>query len=209
MAQVHMNYGNYDRALKVLESMKIRNVKPSHFSFSALLRCYVAKKDIASAEDTFKALSTNGLPDVFCCNDLLRLYMRLGHLEKSRALILKMREEDFQFDEDLCMTVMEFYCKSGMIEDAETLFKEMQTNRKPMKITTMIFLVEMYARNGIGMVKKEGLKALDSTDGLAASVVLKSLVDMPGGLSSVCQLISRLAREGKQPMCHKEHGSHP
>jgi len=200
MAQVHLNIGDHDRALEVLESMTTRNVKPSHFSYSALLRCYVAKEDIAAAEATFRALSQHGLPDAFCCNDLLRLYMRLGHLEKARALVLKMRQDDFQLDEDLSMTVMEFYCKSSMIKDADKLFKDIQRNRKTVKIPTMLLLIEMYARNRSCVILKEhsSSKALDETDSSAASVVLKSLLDMPGGLSSVSLLISKLAREGEQ-----------
>ncbi|WVZ82897.1 hypothetical protein U9M48_030104 [Paspalum notatum var. saurae] len=198
MAQVHSNTGDYDRALEVLESMKMRNVKPSHFSYSALLRCYVAKEDIAAAEDTFRALSKYGLPDVFCCNDLLRLYMRLGHLVKARDLILKMRDDDFKLDEDLSMTVMEIYCKSSMIKDAEKLFIDIQRNRKIVKIPTMLSLIEMYARNKSSMIQKShsSSKELDETDSSAASMVLKSFLDMPGGLSSMSQLISKLAREG-------------
>ncbi|CAL5050438.1 unnamed protein product [Urochloa decumbens] len=198
MAQVHMGTGHYDRALEVLESMKARNVKPSNFSYSALLRCYVAKEDMAAAEDSFRALSKYGLPDVFCCNDLLRLYIRLGNLEKARALVLKMREDDFQLDDDLYMTVMELYCKSSMIDDAEKLFKEIQRNGKPMKIPTMVSLIGMYARNRTRAIQKEQSlsKALDETDSSAAGMALKFLLDMPGGLSSASQLISKLAREG-------------
>ncbi|CAN6166312.1 unnamed protein product [Urochloa humidicola] len=198
MAQVHMNVGHYDRALEVLESMKARNVKHSHFSYSALLRCYVAKEDMGAAEDSFRALSKYGLPDVFCCNDLLRLYIRLGNLEKARALVLKMREDDFQFDADLYMTVMELYCKSSMIEDADKLFKEIQRNGKPMKIPTMVSLIKMYARNRTRAIQKEQSlsKEQDKIDNSAASMMLRFLLDMPGGLSSVSQLISKLAREG-------------
>ncbi|CAL5036318.1 unnamed protein product [Urochloa decumbens] len=198
MAQVHMNAGHYDRALEVLKSMSVRNVKPSHFSYSALLRCYVAKEDMAAAEDSFRALCKYGLPDVFCCNDLLRLYIRLGNLEKARALVLKMREDGFQFDDDLYMTVMELYCKSSMIDDAEKLFKEIQRNGKPMKIPTMVSLIEMYAINRTRAIQKEQSlsKAQDKIDNSAAGMVLRFLLDMPGGLSSVSQLISKLAREG-------------
>jgi len=198
MAQVHMNVGHYDRGLEVLESMRTRNVKPSHFSYSALLRCYVAKEDMAAAEDSFRALSKYGRPDVFCCNDLLRLYIRLGHLEKARALVLKMRQDDFQLDDDLYMTVMELYCKSSMIDDSEKLFKEIQRSGKPMKIPTMLSLIEMYARNRTrGSQKEQSLsKAIDETDSSAAGRALKFLLGMPGGMSSVSQLISKLAREG-------------
>ncbi|CAN6215399.1 unnamed protein product [Urochloa humidicola] len=198
MAQVHMNAGHYDRALEVLESMRARNVKPSNFSYSALLRCYVAKEDMAAAEDSFRALSKYGLPDVFCCNDLLRLYIKLGNLEKARALVLKMREDDFQLDADLYMTVMELYCKSSMIEDAEKLFKEIQRNGKPMKIPTMVSLIEMYARNRTRAIQKELSlsKEHDKIDNSAAGMMLRFLLDMHGGLTSVSQLISKLAREG-------------
>jgi len=209
MAQVHMNVGHYDRGLEVLESMRTRNVKPSHFSYSALLRCYVAKEDMAAAEDSFRALSKYGRPDVFCCNDLLRLYIRLGHLEKARALVLKMRQDDFQLDDDLYMTVMELYCKSSMIDDSEKLFKEIQRSGKPMKIPTMLSLIEMYARNRTrGIQKEQSLsKAIEETGSSAAGMALKFLLDMPGGLSSVSQLISKLAREGEQAMSHTEYGA--
>jgi pentatricopeptide repeat protein len=111
-----------------------------------------------------------------------------------------MREDDFQLDEDLSMTVMEFYCKSNMIKDAEKLFKDIQRNRKTMKIPTVLLLIEMYARNRSRVILKEhsSSKALDETVSSAASVVLKSLLDMPGGLSSVSLLISKLATEGEQ-----------
>uniref|UniRef100_A0A804R1T0 PROP1-like PPR domain-containing protein n=2 Tax=Zea mays TaxID=4577 RepID=A0A804R1T0_MAIZE len=198
MAQVHLNAGDCDRALEVLESMKTRGVKPSRFSYSALLRCHVAKEDVVAAEDTFRALSQSqhGLPDAFCCNDMLRLYMRLGRLDKARALVsVLLREDGFQLDENLSTTVMEFYCKSGMVEDAEKLLEDIQRNRKPVKVPTLLLLVEMYARNRPSVVLEErsSSRALGSS---AASVALNSLLDMPGGLSSVSLLISRLAREG-------------
>lgn len=198
MAQVHMNAGNYDRALQVLDSMRLRNVEPSLFSYSAVLRCHVAKEDIAAAEDAFRALSKCGIPDVFCCNDLLRLYVKLGQLEKASALILKLRKE-VQLDEGLCMTVMEVCCKSGMIVDADKILKEMQKNRVAMKNSAMVSLIEMYARNTTSVVQEEdnSSKTLDCrTDSSSLSTTLKLLLDTPGGSSAACQLIRKFAREG-------------
>uniref|UniRef100_A0ACD5XWL2 Uncharacterized protein n=1 Tax=Avena sativa TaxID=4498 RepID=A0ACD5XWL2_AVESA len=199
MAQVHMNAGNYDRALQVLDSMRSRSVKPSLFSYSALLRCHVAKEDVAAAEDTFRLLSKYGLPDVFCCNDLLRLYVKLGQLEKASALILNMRKEDVQLDEGLCTTVMEVCCKSGMITDADKILNDMHSNGVKMKNSTMVSLIEMYARNRISVIREEhsSSKALDCrTDSSALNTTLKSLLDTPGGSSIACQLIRKFAREG-------------
>uniref|UniRef100_A0ACD6ABG4 Uncharacterized protein n=1 Tax=Avena sativa TaxID=4498 RepID=A0ACD6ABG4_AVESA len=199
MAQVHMNAGNYDRALQVLDSMRSRSVKPSLFSYGALLRCHVAKEDIATAEDTFRLLSKYGLPDVFCCNDLLRLYVKLGQLEKASAFILNMRKEDVQLDEGLCTTVMEVCCKSGMITVADKILNDMHGNGVNMKNSTMVSLIEMYARNSISVIQEEhsSSKALDCrTESSALSMTLKSLLDTPGGSSIACQLIRKFAREG-------------
>ncbi|KAM0907425.1 hypothetical protein ACQ4PT_016132 [Festuca glaucescens] len=189
MAQVHMNAGNYDRALLVLDSMRSRSVKPSPFSYNALLRCHVAKEDIAAAEDTFRVLTKYGLPDVFCCNDLLRLYVKLGQLDKASALILEMTKEDVQLDEGLCMTVMEICCKSGMTADADKILKEMHNDGVTMKSSTMVSPMKTST-----MVSP---KMLDCrTDSSALSMTLKSLLDKPGGSSIACQLIRKFAREG-------------
>ncbi|KAF7080755.1 hypothetical protein CFC21_084778 [Triticum aestivum] len=200
MAQVHMNARNYDKALQVFGLMRSRNVKPSSFSYGALLRCHVAREDIAAAEDVFRALCKYGLPDVFCCNDLLRLYVKLGQLEKASAFILKMRKEDIQLDEALCMTVMEVCCKSGMIADADKILKEMNNGGVTMKSSTMVSMIEMYARNRTSVMQEQdsSSKALAcQTDSSALNAALKSLLDTPGGSSIACQLIRKLAREGR------------
>ncbi|VAI61612.1 unnamed protein product [Triticum turgidum subsp. durum] len=200
MAQVHMNARSYDKALQVLGLMRSRNVKPSSFSYGALLRCHVAREDLAAAEDVFRALCKYGLPDVFCCNDLLRLYVKLGQLEKASAFILKMRKENIQLDEALCMTVMEVCCKSGMIADADKILKEMNNGGVTMKSSTMVSMIEMYAKNRTSVMQEQdsSSKALAyRTDGSALNATLKSLLDTPGGSSIACQLIRKLAREGR------------
>ncbi|CAM0912411.1 unnamed protein product [Alopecurus aequalis] len=199
MAQVHMNAGNYDTALLVLDSMGSRSVKPSLFSYSALLRCHVAKEDIAAAEDAFRVLSKYGIPDVFCFNDLLRLYVKLGQLEKASALILKMRKQDVQLDEGLCMTVMEVCCKSGMTAGADKILREMHNNGVTMKNSAMVSLIEMQSRNRFSVIQEEdsSSKALDCrTNSSALRATSKSLLDTPRGLSIACQLIRKFAREG-------------
>jgi pentatricopeptide repeat protein len=211
MANVHMNAGNYDRALQVLDSMRSSSVKPSPFSYNALLRCHVAKEDVAAAEDAFRVLSKYGLPDVFCCNDLLRLYVKLGHLDKASALILQMRKEDVQLDEGLCMTVMEVCCKSGMAAGADKVLKDMHNNGVTMKNSSMVSLIEIYARNRISVIQDEdsSSKALDCrADHSALRTTLKSLLDSPGGSSIACQLIRKFAREGEKARFYTERGVH-
>ncbi|GJN29885.1 hypothetical protein PR202_gb18147 [Eleusine coracana subsp. coracana] len=213
---------DYSKALSLFSEMERSKIVPDEVIYGILVRIYGKLGLYEDAQHTFEEIEEAGLlSDEQTYVAMAQVHMNVGNYDralkvlesmkirnviyeagtskKARALILNMREKDFQFDEDLCMTVMEFYCKSSMIEDAAKLFKEIQRNGKPMKLTTMISLIEMYARNRIDMIQKEERpKALDATDSSAASMALKSLLDMPGGLSSACQLISKLARQGNK-----------
>ncbi|RWW70052.1 hypothetical protein BHE74_00022303 [Ensete ventricosum] len=213
MANVHLNVGNYEEAVEVIELMRSRNVELSNFAYNVLLRCYVAKEDVVSAELTFRMLSKTGLPDAGCCNDLLRLYAKLGLFEKAKVLISQVRHDDIEFDEGLYKTVLEVYCKEGMIDDAEILMEEMENVDLAVDRNTKTSLMAMYGAAG-GLLKAESLlKNLEQPDPIAFSVmlclylengdsekakeILKSLCQTNGGLSTANQLISKYAREGK------------
>jgi len=60
MAQVHLNAGNHEKALDVLQLMRSRNVEMSKFAYGVLLRCFITKEDVGSAEVTFHVLSRRG-----------------------------------------------------------------------------------------------------------------------------------------------------
>ncbi|BBG98487.1 Tetratricopeptide repeat-like superfamily protein [Prunus dulcis] len=129
MTQVHLNSGNCEKALEVIELMKSRkNIWLSRFAYIVLLQCYVVKEDLSSAEVTFQALSKTGLPDAGSCNDLLNLYIRLDLIEKGKDFIAQIRRDRVDLDEELCRTVMRVYCKEGMLRDAEKFVEELGTN---------------------------------------------------------------------------------
>ncbi|CAB4302184.1 unnamed protein product [Prunus armeniaca] len=129
MTQVHLNSGNCEKALEVIELMKSRkNIWLSRFAYIVLLQCYVMKEDLSSAEVTFQALSKTGLPDAGSCNDMLNLYIRLDLIEKAKDFIAQIRRDRVDLDEELCGTVMRVYCKEGMLRDAEKFVEELGTN---------------------------------------------------------------------------------
>ncbi|WOK94961.1 pentatricopeptide repeat-containing protein [Canna indica] len=212
MAHVHLNARNYEKAIEIIELMRSRNVELSNFSYSVLLRCYVAKEDVALAEVAFQMLSQMGITDAACCNDLLRLYVKLGLLEKAKALISHARQHEMEFDEGLYKTIMEVYCKARMTEEAEKLMEEMENAGLTIDKTTKTSLMAMYGEAG-GLQKAENLlKNLEQPDVTVLSVmlclylesgnneksveILKSLCQMTGGLSSASHLIDKYAREG-------------
>ncbi|XP_042378129.1 pentatricopeptide repeat-containing protein At5g27270-like [Zingiber officinale] len=213
MAHVHLNFGEYEKARKVIELMKSRDVELSKFSYSVLLRGYVFLEDVVSAEVTFQMLSKTELPDAVCCSDLLRLYVKLGLLEKAKSLVSHLRQSEIQFDEGLYKAILEVYCKDGMIDEAESLVEEMEGVGLNIDKTVRTSMMAMYGEVG-GIQKAEHLlKKLDEPDFVALSVILclylengdteksknilKSLCLMAAGVSSANQLICKYAREGR------------
>ena len=223
MAQVHLNAGNHEKALDVLQLMRSRNVEMSKFAYGVLLRCFISKEDVGSAEVTFHVLSRRGALDAVCCNDLLILYVKLGLMEKAKALITQIRTDQVHFDEDLYRTVMDVYCREGMIADAEKLIKEMGNIGLSMDKINKTSLMTMYGKSG-GLQQAEDLfKALEQPDAAACAnmvslyvengemyktkEMLKSLLEMTSGLSVASQLITKSVREGKQLTVSSLYGS--
>lgn len=216
MAQVHLNAGNHEKALDLLQLMRSRNVEVSNFAYGILLRCFIAKEDVGSAEVTFHALSMHGAIDAVNCNDLLILYVKLGLLEKAKALITQIRSDQVHFDENLYRTVVEVYCREGMVADAENLMEEMKNVGLSMDKVNKTSLMTMYGKSG-GLRQAENLfKALEKPDAAACASMfslyldngdidktkklLNSLLEMTSGLSVVSQLMIKSVREGKQLM---------
>ncbi|KAH6813764.1 Tetratricopeptide repeat superfamily protein, partial [Perilla frutescens var. frutescens] len=125
MAQVHLNFGNFEKALEVMKQMEISNIPCSRFSYITLLQCYVAKGDLSSAESAYQDLSKTGLPDAMSCKDMLNLYLRLGLSEKANSFVAQIRKDKIEFDEELLMTVVRVYCRGGMLKEVEQLIEEL------------------------------------------------------------------------------------
>ncbi|KAK9283509.1 hypothetical protein L1049_011755 [Liquidambar formosana] len=213
MAQVHLNSGNFEKALNIMELMRSRNVWFSRFSYIVLLQCYVLKEDLESAEVTFQALSKTGLPDTGSCKDMLNLYMRLGLTEKAKDFIIQIRDDQVEFDDELCKTVMKIYCKEGMLRDVEQLLEEMGTNGsfKDNKFIQTCFMAK-HRESNRSEEADETIEALDQPDAMAFGLmlslyladgstrnteeILRLLIKTAGGLSVASQLISKFIREG-------------
>lgn len=222
MAQVHLNAGNHEKSLELMQLMRSRNVEISEFAYGVLLRCFVAKEDVGSAEVTFHALSRFGALDAVNCNDLLFLYVKLGLVQKAKALIAQIRADQVHFDEGLFRTVMEVYCREGMVSDAENLLEEME-NLGSMDIINKTSLMAMFGKCG-GLQQAENIfKTLEKPDASACGFMislyldngdmhktkelLKSLLKMTNGLSVASQLIIKSVKEGKQLMVSTLYGS--
>ncbi|XP_071711973.1 pentatricopeptide repeat-containing protein At5g27270 [Rutidosis leptorrhynchoides] len=125
MAQVHLNAGNCEKALEVMEHMRSKKVEFSRFAYIVLLQCYVTMEDAEGADVMLRALSETGFPDTFSCTSVLTLYMKLGLNEKAKELIILMRKNKVRFDRMLLTTVMKVYCKEKMSRDAERMIQEL------------------------------------------------------------------------------------
>ncbi|KAJ7957282.1 Pentatricopeptide repeat-containing protein [Quillaja saponaria] len=212
MAQVHLNSGNVDKSLEIIELMKSRNIWFSRFAYIVLLQCYVMKEDLVSAEATFLALSKTGLPDAGSCNDMLNLYMGLDSMERAKEFIARIRKEQIYFDVELYKTVMKVYCKEGMLKDAERLTREMGANKsfKDKKFIRTIYRT-LCGHEGGGHLDNTFI-GIDQPDTMALSLmlslylengntsriqdILKLLLGTAGGSMNATQLLKNLTRDG-------------
>ncbi|CAJ1938762.1 unnamed protein product [Sphenostylis stenocarpa] len=217
MAQVHLTSGNVDKALEVIELMKSSNLWFSRFAYIVLLQCYVMKEDVVSAEGIFVALSKTGPPDAGSCNDMLSLYLGLNLINKAKEFVFQIREAETHFDKELYRTVMQVYCKEGMLFEAEQFTNQMVTNES---IRSDKFLMTFYwilcehkggAQSNDELVAIEPIDKFDATAlGLMLSlyltndnfsktkILLKLLLGYAaGGSKVVSQLIINLSKEGE------------
>ncbi|KAK4480565.1 hypothetical protein RD792_013643 [Penstemon davidsonii] len=213
MAQVHLSFGNFEKALDVMEQMKNNNISCSRFSYIVFLQCYIMKGDIASAEVTYRDLSEIGLPDARSCKDMLNLYLRLGLSEEAKAFVAKIRNDEIEFDEELFMTVVKFYCSRGMLREVERLVEELSANET---IKDIPFVRTYFTAMNVPCIRAtqgEGsFEPLDQSGAVAVELMmtlcltarneqnmqekLELLLKTEIGKSTANKIISKFAKEG-------------
>ncbi|GAU23471.1 hypothetical protein TSUD_81530 [Trifolium subterraneum] len=216
MAQVHLASGNVDKALEVVGLMKSKNIPFSRFAYIVLLQCYVTKENVVATEGTFLALCKTGLPDAGSCNDVLNLYMRLNLMDKAKEFILRIKNNRIQFDEELYRTVMEIYCKEGMLLEAKHLTNQMIKNEsfKNCKFFQTFYWILCEHKEDVQIDDKlVTIKPTDKLDTTALGtmlrvyltnnnfsktrMLLKLLLSCAGGSKIVNQFITSLTKDGE------------
>lgn len=219
MAQVHLTSGNVDKALEVIELMKSSKLWFSRFAYIVLLQCYVMKEDVNSAEGAYLALGKTGVPDAGSCNDMLNLYVGLNLINKAKEFIVRIREDNTHFDEELYRTVMRFYCKEGMLPEAEQLTNQMFKNeyfKNSNLFHTFYWILCKYKGDAQSDDKLVSIEPMDKPDTTALGMMLglyltnnnfsktktllKLLLSSAWGSKVVSQFITNLTTNGISSM---------
>ncbi|KAL8167001.1 hypothetical protein V2J09_008500 [Rumex salicifolius] len=210
MAHVHLRSGNYMKALNVMEQMRARDMWYSRYAYIVLLKCYVLKGDLESAEHAFKSLLKTGLPDANCCNDMLKMYMTLKSWEKAKDFILQIRRDKVEFDDELCRTVMKLYTRGGMLTEVEQFLAEIKSSRS-FRNNNFTRTIEKALHLNTSKVKgvKGSLSVLDTdavalmlnlhlanSDELKIGNTLRLLLSTDEGSLIANQLLGKFFREG-------------
>ncbi|PSS32261.1 Pentatricopeptide repeat-containing protein [Actinidia chinensis var. chinensis] len=212
MAQVHLNSGDFEKALSTMEQMRSGKIWFSRFAYIVLLQCYIMKEDLVSAEVTYQALSKTGPPDTGSCNNMLNLYMRRGLTEMAKDFVTRIRKQKVEFDEELLKTVMNVYCKEGLLGDAARVIEETSTSKLSDSKFVQAFLMVMHGESRRPTKAEDSLEHLDQSGALAFELMLllylavgnsskteetlKLLLQTANGLSVASQLVSKLIKEG-------------
>ncbi|KAK4788197.1 hypothetical protein SAY86_019516 [Trapa natans] len=213
MAQVYLSSGNPEKALSIVESMKLKNIILSKFAYIVMLQCYVMKEDLDSAEATFQAISKLGSCDAGCCNSMLNLYRKLGLIDMAQNFISQMRKNQVDFDGELVRSVMAFYCRRGMLRDAEQFIGDIVRDESFRNNTfVQTFYTFMHGGNTHQKLALENTQNCHQFDLMALELmltlykdskssdrmegVLKSLLETADGLSVATKLINSFSKEG-------------
>ncbi|XP_031392949.1 pentatricopeptide repeat-containing protein At5g27270 isoform X1 [Punica granatum] len=213
MAQVHLSSGNPAKALSVVELMKAKEVLFSRFAYIVLLQCYVMEEDLDSAEATFQALSKSGSCDAGSCNDMLNLYIKLGLMDMAQHFISQMRKDQIDFDDELVKAILRFYCRRGMLRDAELFIEDIvatgsfENNKFVQTFYTIMHRESMEQKiapdsslncHHLDLLAVELILTLymASTNCQKMEELLRSLLESAGGLSVASKLINGFVKGG-------------
>ncbi|KAL9234375.1 hypothetical protein vseg_009255 [Gypsophila vaccaria] len=117
MAQVYLSAKMYTQALHTMETLRSQNIRLSRFAYIILLKCYMMKDDLESAELTFQSLSSTGIPDTRSCSDMLKIYCRRNLFDKAKNFILQLRKDNVVFDEEISRIVSKVSSKERMLSE--------------------------------------------------------------------------------------------
>jgi pentatricopeptide repeat protein len=90
---VHSEIGNVERGEQILGMMKESGVEPNVRTYTTLMKAYIARKDLASAERQLTDMMANDVkPDVVTFNSLIHAYTVQGDTDKAESFLSQMMD---------------------------------------------------------------------------------------------------------------------
>lgn len=111
--QIGKEYGTWDRALNLIQTMLDLNIKPSNFIYNKLINSLCEAGNVKVAQGFLDFLVEKGLkPDVINYTVMIKNYCRANCLQDAHALFLEMKRNDIEPDIITCTILLDHHLKT-------------------------------------------------------------------------------------------------
>jgi len=121
-----------------------------HRTYGAIFYCYCRKRMQTKAIALYKKMKELNLPcNIFVYNNLMSLYMKLGHHKKVTDLFQDMKASNVSPDNCSYRILMKSYASKNEIESVERALQDMEGGQVPLDWFTYCCLAEIYISVGL------------------------------------------------------------
>lgn len=132
--------GFFDRALDLLQRMRVQGLQPCAVTYNALLDACGRNRMFDKAMELFENMAKEGVePDVYTLNTLIAVCCRCGKLDDAFSILRRLKEKSLKPDEVTYNTLIDAVGKSGGLDYAFELTEEMKRSGKlPLVVTVSV-----------------------------------------------------------------------
>ncbi|KAL4564199.1 hypothetical protein LXL04_028255 [Taraxacum kok-saghyz] len=166
MIDIYNRLNKFKEAETLYTNLKAKGVSLDLIAFSIVVRMYVKSGDLNNACSVLDEMHKQKeiIPDIYLIRDMLRIYQRLGMVNKLADLYYKILKLGLIWDQETYNCVINCCARAIPIDELSRLFNEMIHNGFSPNTTTYNVILDVYGKSGLfkkarqvfWMAKKQG-----------------------------------------------------
>ncbi|KAI3496101.1 hypothetical protein L1887_38451 [Cichorium endivia] len=166
MIDIYTRLNNFQEAETLYTKLKSKGVSLDLIAFSIVVRMYIKSGSLNNACSVLEEMEKQKeiVPDVYLIRDMLRIYQRLGMVNKLADLYYKILKLGVIWDQEMYNCVINCCARALPIDELSRLFNEMIHNGFSPNTTTYNVILDVYGKSGLfkkvrqvfWMAKKQG-----------------------------------------------------
>ncbi|KAI3709246.1 hypothetical protein L2E82_39006 [Cichorium intybus] len=166
MIDIYTRLNNFQEAETLYTKLKSKGVSLDLIAFSIVVRMYIKSGSLNNACSVLEEMEKQKeiVPDIYLIRDMLRIYQRLGMVNKLADLYYKILKLGVIWDQEMYNCVINCCARALPIDELSRLFNEMIHNGFSPNTTTYNVILDVYGKSGLfkkvrqvfWMAKKQG-----------------------------------------------------
>ncbi|KAL7591834.1 pentatricopeptide repeat-containing protein At4g30825, chloroplastic [Lactuca sativa] len=168
MIDIYTRLNRFQEAEALYMKLKSKGIPLDLIAFSIVVRMYIKSGSLNNAclvlEEIEKQKEIKIIPDTYLIRDMLRIYQRLGMVNKLADLYYKILKLGVIWDQEMYNCVINCCARALPIDELSRLFNEMIHNGFSPNTTTFNVILDVYGKSGLfkkvrqvfWMAKKQG-----------------------------------------------------